>query len=78
MHSIDDTTSVFERATFAVTELATNPTGIDQPAIDIVLGHTLGQHHSIAAWMKNNEWGTVAGGECGDRFQNAVLGTRGL
>ena len=78
MHSIDDTTSIFERATFSVTKLAANPTGIDQPAVDVVLGHTLGQHLSITAWMKNNEWSTVAGGEGGDGFQDAVLGTRSL
>jgi len=28
--------------------------------------------------MKNNEWGTVTGGERGYRFQDAVFGTRGL
>lgn len=78
MHSVDNAASILKRATLASAEFSAGPAGVDQPAVDVVLSHTFGQHLSVAAGVKDDEGCTVAGGEGWDRLQDTVLGTRSL
>ena len=51
---IHNATSVFERAAFAIAVLATSPSSVDKPAVDVVFSHTFSQHLSIAARLERN------------------------
>lgn len=53
--SIDDSSGVLERTSFAGTELSTSPTSVDQPTVDIVLLHSLGKHLGVSTGVENNE-----------------------
>lgn len=46
--SVDDAARVLERAAFAIAIFATSPASVDEPAIDLVLGHTFSQHLGVA------------------------------
>jgi len=60
---IDDCASVFKRATLACAELAACPAGVDEPAVDFVFRHALGEHLGVAARVEDNERRAIAGGE---------------
>lgn len=45
---VDDGTSVFERAARAGAVLATDPTGVDEPAVGVGGAHPLGKHSSVS------------------------------
>ena len=64
MHGVHNAASVLEGAALATTELATSPTSVDEPAIDIVLGHAVSKHLCIASRVKDYEGSTVT---CGER-----------
>lgn len=54
MDAIDDATSVLEWASGTGSILATGPASVDKPAVDLVLGHTLGQHLGIPSRLLKN------------------------
>ena len=76
MNGIDDATSELERATLAGTELASSPASVDEPAVDLVFGHTLCEHLGVTTGVEDDEGCTVASGEGRDGFENTVLGSR--
>ena len=47
MDGIDDLTSVLERASGTGSVLSTSPAGVNEPAVDLVLRHTVGQHLGV-------------------------------
>jgi hypothetical protein len=69
---------VYLRGSAASAELAASPASVDEPAVDLVLVHALGEHAGVAAGVEDNEGLAVAGGEGGRGLDNAVLGTGGL
>lgn len=62
MHSIDNAASILERATFASAIFTASPSGVDEPAVDVVLGHTFCQHLSVAAGLNDTALVTVRSG----------------
>lgn len=75
---VDNSTGVLEGAAAASAELAASPSGVDEPAVDLVLVHALGKHLGVAAGVEDDEGLAVAGREGGRGLNNAVLGTGGL
>jgi len=65
---IDDSASVFERASFACAEFATCPAGVDEPAVDFMFRHAVGEHLGVASGVEDDERRAVAGREGGDGF----------
>lgn len=63
MDGIDDSTSVLKRTSLAGTEFPTGPAGVDQPAVDVVLLHSLCEHLGVPARVEHDERLTVAGRE---------------
>ena len=57
VHGVDDAARVLERAALACAELAARPACVDQPAVDVVLRHALGEHLGVAAGLKNRSDG---------------------
>lgn len=51
---VDDGAGVFEGATFAGAVLAAGPAGVDEPAVDVVLGHALGEHLGVATGLEGD------------------------
>jgi len=49
MHSVDNATSEFKRAALASAELAAGPTSVDEPTVNVVLGHAFSKHLGIAS-----------------------------
>lgn len=75
---VDDGSSVLQGASLALTELAARPTGVDQPTVDLVLGHPLLQHTRVVSWVERQEGSTVTSREDGGGFRDTVFGTGGL
>jgi len=68
VHGIDNAASELEGAALATAELATGPTSVDEPAINIVLGHALSKHLSIASGVEDDEGSAVTCRERRDGF----------
>lgn len=66
--SVDDGTGEFERAALARAEFPACPAGVDEPAVDFVFRHALGEHLGVAAWVQDDEGRAVAGREGRDGF----------
>jgi len=66
--SIDDGASVFEWASLSCAELASCPAGVDEPAVNFVFRHALGEHLSVATRVEDDERCAVAGRERGNGF----------
>lgn len=75
---VENGTGVLERATLGDARLATDPAGVDQPGIGLVLGHLFGQHGRVALGMEHEEWRAKAGGEGGLGLGNAIFGAGDL
>lgn len=73
VHGVDDGTGVPERAALAHAVLAARPTGVDEPAVDIVRGHARGEHAGVASRVEHDERRAVARREGGDRLEHAVF-----
>ena len=55
-----------------------NPPGVDEPALGVVVAYLLRKQVGVDAWVPGHEWGTEAGGERRLRLLDANLGTRDL
>lgn len=75
---IDDGARVAERNTLANSILATNPTGINKPDIDLVMMDLVSQHLGILCRMPNKERLPKASREGGSGLTNSLLGTSNL
>lgn len=75
---VDDGSGVLERASLSGTELSSGPTSVDQPTIDLVLGHPLFQHLGVMGRVESQEGGTVTGREDRRGLRDTILGTGGL
>lgn len=76
--SIKDSTSVLERAALGDASLATDPAGVDQPSIGLVLRHLFSQHGSIALRVEDQEGSAEACREGSLGFNDAIFGTGDL
>src|SRR5699024_3436068 len=72
--SVDDTTSIFDRDTFA----ATVPTSVNQVCLSTNLVHLLNQFFCIFSRMQAQESSTEASRECRSRFSDATFCTSQL
>jgi hypothetical protein len=54
MYGIDNATCIFESTALAGAKLAAGPASVDQPAVNFVLGHALGEHLSVASRLRVN------------------------
>lgn len=71
---VEDGASVFERATFAAGGAAsTDPAGVQQPSVSLVLGDLVSEHAGVAHWVKGQEGLGEAGGESGLGFSDTIL-----
>jgi len=78
VNSVDDATGILKGAALACTKLAAGPASVDQPAVNVVLGHALGKHVSVATGVEDNERSAIAGREGWDRLQNTILSPWGF
>lgn len=63
--SVQDGTGVFEGATLATSgSTRTDPAGVQEPGIGLVLLHLLSEHGSIAHWVEGKEWLSETCREC--------------
>lgn len=73
---VQDGTSVLERATLAAGGgTGTDPTGVEQPGVGLVLLNLLSQHGSVAHGVEGQEGLGEARGEGGLGLSDTVLGT---
>jgi hypothetical protein len=54
VYGIDDAAGEFERAALAVAVFSTSPASVDEPAVDLVLGHAFGEHLGVAARLNQD------------------------
>jgi len=78
VNGVDDAAGNIQRAPLSSSKLATGPSSVDQPAVNLVLGHALSKHLGVATRVENDERRAVASRESGDRLQNTIFSTRGL
>lgn len=57
---VDDGAGVSERAASAGAVLATDPTGVDEPAVGVGTAHPLSEHSSVSRGVKDDERSAVA------------------
>lgn len=55
MDGVDDGAGVSERAARAGAVLATDPTGVDEPAVGVGTAHSLGKHVSVSRRLSEKE-----------------------
>jgi len=73
---VEDGTSVLERATLAASGgTGTNPTGVEEPGVGLVLLDLLGEHGGVAHGVESQEGLSEARGEGGLRLGDTLLGT---
>lgn len=76
MDGIQDSTSVLEgTALTALGDGTSDPTGVDEPCIGLVVGNLVRQHLGVTSGMQNEERLAKASGESGFRFRDALFRT---
>lgn len=76
MHGVKNGTRVLERAAFAtIGGASTNPAGVEQPCVCLVVRHFLGEHLCVAHGVQCQEGLREARREGGLGLSDAVLGT---
>lgn len=73
VYSVDYATSELKRASLAAAEFAASPTSVNEPAINVVFGHTFGKHLGVASRVEDNERCAVTCGESGNGLKNAIF-----
>jgi len=73
---VENGAGVFERAALATGGgTSSDPTGVEQPGVDLVLLHLLGKHGGVLHWVKGEERLGEAGREGGLWLSDTYLGT---
>ena len=79
MDSVEDSTSVLERATLAASgSTSANPAGVEEPGVGLVLGDLVGKHAGVAHGVEGKEGLSEAGRESGLGLGDTILSTSHL
>ena len=61
VYSVDNATSELKRAALAAAEFAASPTGVNEPAVNLVFGHAFGKHLGVASRLGEGQFNTYQG-----------------
>ena len=75
MHSVDNGAREPQRAALPRAVFPARPASVDEPAVDVVLRHAIGEHACVAAGVQDDERGAVARRERRDWLEHAVFCT---
>ena len=76
--ALDDGAGIFELNALADAVTSLDPAGVDEPDIDLVVLHFLGEELGVARGVHDEEGSSEAGGESGGGLGNAHLGAGDL